>query len=208
MKNFSGIVAWYSADRIPGILSYSSNISVSLIFTLNSKIALVFKTEMLNWTANEESLLRVGRFHLELLCGFGGQWFCLRKVFWDQCYNLTFSPFSPSNVMILLAFLSCFVVFFFFVKDQKASFQLKYKANHYVFELSVPCVCLFHCVTGTEFDYRIQYNQFSVALHAIHSLNVKHGLQYFLVCHLKIVFYFLHELKQRSRSSDISAGWH
>ena len=39
MKNFSGIVAWYSADRIPGILSRSSNISISLIFILNSKIA-------------------------------------------------------------------------------------------------------------------------------------------------------------------------
>ena len=56
MKNFSGIVAWYSADRIPGILSFSSNISISLIFILNSKIALVFETEMLNWTVNEESL--------------------------------------------------------------------------------------------------------------------------------------------------------
>ena len=59
MKNFSGIVAWYSADRIPCILSRSSNILISLIFILNSKIALVFETEMLNWTANEESLLRV-----------------------------------------------------------------------------------------------------------------------------------------------------
>ena len=29
MKNFSGIVAWYSADRIPCILSFSSNISIS-----------------------------------------------------------------------------------------------------------------------------------------------------------------------------------
>ena len=64
MKNFSGIVAWYSADRIPGILSFSSNISISLIFILNSKIALVFETEMLNWTANEESLRRVGRFFI------------------------------------------------------------------------------------------------------------------------------------------------
>ena len=70
MKNFSGIVAWHSADRIPGILSFSSNISISLIFILNSKIALVFETEMLNWTAKEESLRRVGTF-LEPLCGFG-----------------------------------------------------------------------------------------------------------------------------------------
>ena len=36
----------------------------------------------------------------------------------------TFLLFSLSSVMILLAFLSCFLVFFF-VKDQIASFQLK-----------------------------------------------------------------------------------
>ena len=35
-----------------------------------------------------------------------------------------FLLFLPSSVMILLAFLSCFLVFFF-VKDQIASFQLK-----------------------------------------------------------------------------------
>ena len=46
--NFSGIVAWYSADRIGGMLAWSSNISI--IFIVNSKIALVFETEMLNWT--------------------------------------------------------------------------------------------------------------------------------------------------------------
>ena len=40
------------------------------------------------------------------LCGFGGRWFCLREVFWDQCYNSTFLLFVPSSVMILLAFLS------------------------------------------------------------------------------------------------------
>ena len=52
-------------DRISGILSFSWNISISLIFILNSKIALAFETEMLNWTANEESLRRVGRFFIE-----------------------------------------------------------------------------------------------------------------------------------------------
>ena len=36
----------------------------------------------------------------------------------------TFLLFLPASVMILLAFLSCFLVFFF-VKDQIASFQLK-----------------------------------------------------------------------------------
>ena len=50
---------------IPGILSFSSNISTSLIFILNSKIALFLETEMLNWNANEESLLRVGRFFIQ-----------------------------------------------------------------------------------------------------------------------------------------------
>ena len=64
MKNFSGIVAWYSAHHIPAFLSCSSNISISLIFILNSNIALVFETEMLNWTAKEESLQRVGRFFI------------------------------------------------------------------------------------------------------------------------------------------------
>ena len=56
-------------------------------------------------------------------------------------------------------------------------------------------------------------------MHAVYTLNVEHELRskknkavlyhadiskrYFSVCHLKIVFYFLHELKQRSRSSDV-----
>ena len=47
MKNFSRIVTWYLVDRIPGILWCGSNISISLIFILNNKIALVFETEML-----------------------------------------------------------------------------------------------------------------------------------------------------------------
>ena len=74
---------------------------------------------------------------------------------------------------------------------------------------------------ATEFDYRIQYNRFRVVLHAVDSLNVKHELRskkmkqfcimqtfpndiIFSVCHLKIVFYFLHELRQRSTSSDVT----
>ena len=47
MKNFSGIVTWYLVDRIPCILLCGSNISISLIFIFNNKIALVFETEML-----------------------------------------------------------------------------------------------------------------------------------------------------------------
>ena len=46
MRNFSRIVAGYSADHILGMLAWSSNIS--LIFIVNSKIALVLETEMLN----------------------------------------------------------------------------------------------------------------------------------------------------------------
>ena len=80
-------------------------------------------------------------------------------------------------------------------------------------------MCLFYCVIATEFEYRIQYNRFRVVMHAVDSLHVKResnrknkvilyhadiSKQYFLVCHLKIVFYFLHELKQSSRSSDVT----
>ena len=70
-------------------------------------------------------------------------------------------------------------------------------------------MCLFHCVIATEFDYRIQYNRFRAVLHAVDSLNVKHGKknkailyhadiskQYFSVCQLKIVSYFLHKLSK------------
>ena len=53
----------------------------------------------------------------------------------------TFLLFLPSNVMILLAFLSCLIGFFFFLKDQIASFQLE---QIIVFLNCVPCVCLFH----------------------------------------------------------------
>ena len=61
---------------------------------------------------------------------------------------------------------------------------------------------LFNCVIAIEFDY-----------HAVDSLNVKHELQskrvscrhfqtIFLGFPLEIVFYFLHELKQRG--SDVT----
>ena len=88
-------------------------------------------------------------------------WFDLLAIFTVKCYD-SFSFFF---------LFPCF----FFVKDQTAFSQLK--ANHCVFELNVPCVCLFHCVIATEFDYRIQYNRFRVILHAVDSLNVKHELR-------------------------------
>ena len=59
--------------------------------------------------------------------------------FSEICYNSTFLLFLPLSVMILLAFLSCLLVFFF-VKDQTASFQLKQVIH--VFELSVR-VCVY-----------------------------------------------------------------
>ena len=125
MNNFSGIVAWYSANRIPGILSFSSDISISLIFILNGKIALVFETEMLNWTANEESLGRVGRFFIysRFVVAATGDFVYAKFSEVNVMNYSTFLLFSRSSVMILLVFLVS--LFFFFVKDQIASFQLK-----------------------------------------------------------------------------------
>ena len=83
------------------------------------------------------------------LGGFGGRWFCLCEVFRHHCCNSTFLLFSITvkcNDYVSFSFLfPCF----FFVKD-----FFSIKANHWVFELSIPCVCLFHCVIATEFDYR------------------------------------------------------
>ena len=62
MRNFSGFVSWYSANHTSGMRGWSPNISI--IFIVNSKINLVFETEMLNWTANEESLRKVRRFFI------------------------------------------------------------------------------------------------------------------------------------------------
>ena len=66
--------------------------------------------------------------------------------------------------MILLAFLSCLLGFFFFVKDQNRFFSIK--ANHCVFELIVLCVYLLR-----------NCNRFRAVLHAVDSLNVKHELR-------------------------------
>ena len=91
MRNFSGIIAWYSAD----MLAWIPNISI--IFIVNSKIALVFETELLNWNANEESLQKVGRqvFRLEPLYGFRSDFAYAKfprpmQEPIDQCCNSTF----------------------------------------------------------------------------------------------------------------------
>ena len=101
MKNFNGIVAWYSTDRIPGILSCTSNISISLIFNLNSKIALVFELNC-EW-----------RIIGELLWGFVSM----------LCFDLLAILIVKCNDSASFSFL--FLFFFPFVKDQIASFQLK-----------------------------------------------------------------------------------
>ena len=54
------------------------------------------------------------------------------------------------NDYILLAFLSCFLVFFFIRQGPNSFFSSK--GNCFVFELSVTYVYLFHCVIATEFE--------------------------------------------------------
>ena len=153
MKHFSGIVAWYSADRIPGILRCSSNISMSLILILNSKVPLSSKLkcwielQMKNYCGKS-----VGFSFRAPLCGFGGRWFCLCQVFWGQCYNSTFLLFSPSSVMILLALPSCFLVFF--LRWGPNSF-VSIKAMQIIVFWTKCSVCVFISLrVATEFDYR------------------------------------------------------
>ena len=72
--------------------------------------------------------------------------------------DFVYAKFSEVNVITVkcndsVSFSFLFPCFFFFVKDQIASFQLKQIVVF--FELSVPCVYLFHCVIATEFDYGI-----------------------------------------------------
>ena len=67
--------------------------------------------------------------------------------------------------MILLAFLSCFLVVFF---SSLISF-FSIKVNCCVFELSVSCLYLFHYVIATEFELQ----PVKRVLHAVDSLNVK-----------------------------------
>ena len=68
-----------------------------VIFIVNSKIALVFETELLNWTANEESLWRVGKFFI--YTGFVVSAVILfMQSFWDQWHSFDlhwlFSPLA------------------------------------------------------------------------------------------------------------------
>ena len=77
----------------------------------------------------------------------------------------------------------------------------------------------FDWLIATEFDYGITTGLEYCMLLIVSTLNMNYDRKskttlyhadiskwYFLVCHLKMVFNFLHELKQKS--SDITAGWH
>ena len=110
MRNFSGNVAWYSEDQIPGMLAWSSNISI--IFIVNSKIA-----RLRNWNARlncewKKSLRRVGRFFIKSRFVVSAEILFMRS-FWDQCWY--FEPLAIFAVKYndSVSFLSCFFVFFF-----------------------------------------------------------------------------------------------
>ena len=133
-----------------------------------------------------------------------------------SCCHSTFLLFSPSSVMILLIIFSL-LFSFFFLKDQIAFFQLLKE----IFVFWTKCcvsVYLFHWLrdcdrvwitTGSEYcmqltvwmlNMNITIEKSKDILSAV-LCNVDISKQYFLVCDLKIVFWFLHELKQRSSES-------
>ena len=121
MINFSGTVAWYSADRIGGMLAWSSNISI--IFIVNRKIALVFETEFELRMKNHcgES---VG-FSFRAAVWFP-QWFCLCEVSETNVMLFNLLPIYTIKCDDSVSFFFLVSLFsFFFVKDQIASFQLK-----------------------------------------------------------------------------------
>ena len=115
--------------------------------------------------------------------------------------------------MILLAFLSCLLVFFF-VKDKIPPFQLK---QIIVFLNQVFRVCV-HFIAGLRPSLIIEFSTpgSRVVLYAVDSWNIKHELRSKKIKQFCImqtfpndisrfaVFYFLHELKQRSGSSDVT----
>ena len=142
------------------------------------------------------------------------QWICLceafmRFIIWTSCHFHTVKCNDSVNFSFVF-----FLFSFIFIKEQQiASFLLSKLLCFW----SVPCVYLFHRVTAIVLDCWLatDLDSFRV-LHAVDSLNVKHELRFnskailyhvrlyltvFLwlsfVCQLKIVFYFLHELRQR-----------
>ena len=108
------------------------------------------------------------------------------------------------------------------VRNRPNSFFL-IKANHCVFELSTRLVfrvCVnfiawlrprliiefsttdseLYCMQLIFWTLNMNYDRKNKAI--LYRADI--SKRYFSVCHLKTVFYFLHELKQRSRSSDVT----
>ena len=69
--------------------------------------------------------------------------------------------------MILLAFRSCFLVFFFVRYHLRPNRVSSIKGNCCGFKLGVTCVYLFHCVIATEFELQLVQST-----DAVHRLNV------------------------------------
>ena len=184
MINFRGIVAWYSADRIGGMLTWSSNIS--RIFIVNRKIALVFETEFELRMKNHcgES---VG-FSFRAALWFP-QWFCLCEVSETVVMLFELLPIFTVKCDDSVSFLSCFLVFL--VKDQIASFQLK--------EILLLCfwtkcsVCVFITLRECNRVWITTASEYCMQL-IVWTLN--------MIEKSKIVFYFLQELKRKS--SDVT----
>ena len=105
------IVAWYSVNCIGGMLVEFKHFDNLYSKQQNCPC-------LRNWIAKlncEWRIIVESRqvFHLEPLCGFRSDFVYAKFLRPMSCCHLTFLLFSPSSVLILLAFLSCFLVFFF-----------------------------------------------------------------------------------------------
>ena len=73
--------------------------------------------------------------------------FSFRTALWFlAASDFVYAKFSEINVICKFDLLAIFTV------KCNDSVSLSF-LSRCVFELSVPCVCLFHCVLATEFDY-------------------------------------------------------
>ena len=128
-----------SQPWITSVLAWSSNISK--IFMVNSKISPC----LWNWIAKLNCEWRIivkswKAFHL------ASQWFCLCEV-------------SETKVMLSFNLLAIFTV----KCNDSVSFSFLFPCflcsslwtKICVFELSVPCVRIFHCVIAAEFEFQL-----------------------------------------------------
>ena len=134
-----------------------------VILIVIGKVALVLKTELSDWTVNEESLWRVCKsvgFSLRAALWFL-QWFCLCKVSETNVvlsFNLLVIFTIKSNDSV--SFLFLFPCFLFLHQGPNSFFSIK--GDCCVFELSVLFVCLFHYVIATKFELQpVQYTAYS-----------------------------------------------